>query len=98
MTREEYDQETLVKAVVEYRDGASSNELATKYEIPSSTIRNHKSNPNMRIGSGRPTLLTNHEERYFVELLKNLESIGVRLTKPVVRNLSSDYIHRISGE
>ncbi|CAF4170131.1 unnamed protein product, partial [Rotaria sordida] len=88
----------LTRAIEEYNNGVASSVLTTNYGIPGSTIRNHKSNPKLRIGAGRPTLLSNEHEKYFVELLKNLENIGFRLTKPIVLQLSSDYVQRVNGK
>jgi hypothetical protein len=93
-----YSKEDLTKAIDEYKSGATSSEVAAKHGVPGSTVRNHKCNPTMRIGGGRPQLLTNTQEQYLVELLKNLEVIGVRLTKPVVMKFSSDYVHLVTGK
>jgi transposase len=95
--RGNYSREDLVKAVYEYKNGATSSEVTTKYNVPGSTVRNHKCNPKKRIGGGRPTLLTNHQEQYLVELLKNLEVNGIRLTKPLVMQLASEYIQLVTG-
>lgn len=97
MKRSNYPKEDLTKAVQEYKNGSTSSAITTKYGIPGSTVRNHKSNSKLRVGGGRPTLLTNHQEQYLVELLKNLELVGVRLTKPVVIKLSSEYVHVVTG-
>ncbi len=43
-------------------------------------------------------MLTNHQEQYLIELLKNLEVNGVLLTKPVVMQLASEYIQLVSGQ
>ncbi|CAF4022022.1 unnamed protein product, partial [Rotaria sordida] len=49
----------------------------------------------LKVGGGRPTLLTDQQEQYLVELLINLELVGVRLTKPVVIKLSSEYAQAV---
>jgi hypothetical protein len=98
MKRSSYSKEDLTRAVDEYNNGAVSSAITAKYGIPGSTIRNHKSNPKLGIGSGRPTLLSNDQEKYLTELLKNLELIGVRLTKAVVMELASDYVKRVTGK
>ncbi len=98
MERSNYSKEDLTNAINEYKNGSTSSELTIKYGVPGSTVRNHNSNSKLRIGRGRPTLLTNHQEHYFVELLKNLESVGVRLTKPVVMKLSSEYVQYVTGK
>ncbi len=97
MKRSSYSKEDLTRDVDEYNNSAISIVITAKYGIPGSTIRNHKSNPKLGIGSQRPTLLSK-EQKYVAELLKNLELIGVRLTKPVVIQLSSDYVRRVTGK
>ncbi|CAF4608240.1 unnamed protein product [Rotaria sp. Silwood2] len=82
--RNPYSKEALTKAIDEYKNGSTSSELTTKYGIP--------------VGGGRPALLTDQQEQYLVELLINLELVGVRLTKPVVIKLSSEYAQAVSDE
>jgi transposase len=96
--RSNYSKDNLTNAVNDYRNGSTSTEVTAKYGVPGSTVRNHNSNSKLKIGGGRPTLLTNHQEHYFVELLKNLESVGIRLTKPVVMKLSSEYVQYVTGK
>ncbi len=43
-------------------------------------------------------MLLSNEQKYLVELLKNLELIGVRLTKPIIIQLASDYVQRITSK
>ncbi len=97
MKRNTYSREDIIKAVHEYQNGYTSVEVATKYGIPSSTIRNHKYNHKSRFGGGRPKLLTHSQEEYPVKLLQNFEHIGVRLTKPKVMKLSSEYVQSVTG-
>jgi len=97
MKRSSYSKEDLKRNVDEYNNSAISIAITAKYGIPGSTIRNHKSNPKLGIGSRRPTLLSN-EQKYVAELLKNLELIGVRLTKPVVIKSASDYVQRVTSK
>ena len=87
-----------MKAVYEYNNGSTSAEVTAKYNIPGSTIRHHKLNPALKIGGGRPTILTKDQEQYLVELLKNLEVNGVRLTKVVVIKLASEYVELVTGK
>ncbi|CAF3400848.1 unnamed protein product [Rotaria socialis] len=98
MKRGNYSKEDFLKAVDEYKKGVASAQVTAKYNIPSSTIRNHKSNPTRKIGGGRPTILNKDQEQYLVELLKNLEINGVRLTKSVVRKLASEYAEHVTGK
>ncbi|CAF4688913.1 unnamed protein product [Rotaria sp. Silwood1] len=89
MKRGKYSKDFL-KAFHEYKNGATSSKVTAKYNIPGSTLRNHKSDPTMKIHGGRSTLLTKHQEQYLVELLKNLEVADVRLIKLLVMKLVSE--------
>ncbi|CAF4710114.1 unnamed protein product [Rotaria sp. Silwood1] len=84
-------------SVNDFKNGFTSAALAAKYGIPSSTVREHNSSPELRIGGEHPTLLSNEQEQYLVQLFKNLEFIGVRLTKKVVWDLASDYVGLVTG-
>ncbi|CAF1464872.1 unnamed protein product [Rotaria magnacalcarata] len=77
MKKSNYSKENLIKALEEYKNGATSSEVCLKYGVPASTVRNHNSNSQMTFGSGRPTVLKIDQEQYLVELLKNLEIIGL---------------------
>ncbi len=92
-----HSKEISTKAVNEYKNGSISAAIIAKYDIPGSTIRNHKSDPKLRIGVGRPTLLPNEQEQYLVELLKHVEVIGVRLTKSLAMKLASEYVRLKAG-
>jgi transposase len=96
--RSNYPKDDLTNAVNDYRNGSTSTEVTDKYGVSGSTVCNHSSNSILKIDGGRPTLLTNHQERYFMELLKNLQSVGVRLMKPVVMKLSSEYVQYVTGK
>lgn len=98
MMKTSYSKEDLIKAVDEYKNGFSSSEVATRYQIPASTIRNHKCDPKKMVGAGRPHLLNSTQEKYLVELLKNLECKGVRLTKRLGLRLSSEYVQLVTGD
>ena len=97
MKKSNYSKENLVKAIEEYKNGVPSSKVSLKYGVPGSTIRNHGSNSQMGLGSGRPTALTIDQEKYLVELLKNLEIIGIRLMKAVVMKLGSEYVKLVTG-
>ncbi|CAF3088028.1 unnamed protein product [Rotaria sp. Silwood2] len=98
MKRSNYSKENLLKAVEEYKNGATSTDVSSKYGVPGSTVRNHNYNSQMRFGGGRPTILTSQQEQYLVELLKNLEFIGLRLMKVVVMKLGSEYVKLVTGK
>ena len=73
--------ENLVNATEEYKNGVPSSGVSLKYGVPGTAIRNYGSNSRMDLGSDRPTALTIDQEKYLVEVLTNLETIGVRLMK-----------------
>ena len=98
MKRGNYSKEDFLKAVHDLKSGSTSSEVTEKYNIPSSTVRHHKLNPSLKIGGGRPTILTKDQEQYLVELLKNLEINGFRLTKSVVTKLASEYVELVTGK
>ncbi|CAF3453776.1 unnamed protein product [Rotaria sp. Silwood1] len=97
MKRGKYSKDFL-KAFHEYKNGATSSKVTAKYNIPESTLRNHKSDPKMKIRGGRSSLLTKHQEQYLVELLKNLEVAGVRLTKLLVMKLVSENVQLVTND
>ena len=97
MKRLTHDKERLVEAVAAYINGSTSSEVNVKYGIPASTIRKHKSNAQLKVGAGRPTLLNDEQEQYLIELLRNLEAIGVRSTKCLVMKLASEYTQHVTG-
>ena len=97
MKKSNYSKENLIKALEEYKNGTTSSEVSLKYGVPASTVRNHNSNSQMTFGSGHPTVLKIDQEQYLVELLKNLEIIGLRLMKTIVMKLASEYVKLITG-
>ncbi len=70
----------------------SSVEAAKLYGVPQSTIRNHNRQRSMAIGSRRPSLLGNMEEKYLVQLLLDLEQMSVRLTKDKVLKVAEEFV------
>ena len=98
MKRSNYSEETLREAVDDYINGATSSEVTKKFGIPASTIRNHKSNPTLKVGGGRPGLLSKEQDTYLMELLKNIENAGLPLTKPTLLMLSSEYVQLVTGK
>lgn len=98
MKRGNYSKEDFFKAVHDLKNGSTSSEVTAKYNIPSSTVRHHKLNPSLKLGGGRPTILTKDQEQYLVELLKNLEINGFRLTKLILTKLASEYVELVTGK
>ena len=93
-----YDTQQLINAVRAATDNQMSPVKASRvYHIPESTIRSHIQNTSLRLGAGRKFYLSSKQERYLVELIKALESIGVHLTKIVLRKVVGEYIGCISS-
>ncbi|CAF3907965.1 unnamed protein product [Rotaria magnacalcarata] len=67
MKKSNYSKENLIKALEEYKNGATSSEVCLKYGVPASTVRNHNSNSQMTFGSGRPTVLKIDQEQKKIE-------------------------------
>jgi transposase len=92
-SHQKYSLESLQQAIKACSDGLmSSVEAAKSYGVPESTIRNHKRQPSMSIGSGRPFLLNKTEEEYLVQLLLDLEQMSVRLTKDKVLKVVQEFV------
>jgi DNA-binding response OmpR family regulator len=66
------------------------------YKVPSSTIRCHVNEYSSRVGAGPSFHLNVQQEKYLVEAIKSLEGIGVRLIKPVLKKVCSEYIQLVS--
>jgi hypothetical protein len=76
----------------------SSIEASKKFDDPESTIRKHKNNTKNHVGSGHPSLLSINQEQYLVVLLKELESIGIRLTKRTLSKIAGDFIRAVKAQ
>ncbi|CAF4355372.1 unnamed protein product [Rotaria sp. Silwood2] len=88
-----YSLDAFRDAVSAYRNKTmSSVDASKKFGVPESTIRKHKNNIINRVGSGRPCALTMNHEQYLVVLLKELQSIGVRLTKETLSKITGDFM------
>ena len=70
----------------------SSVEAAKHFGVPQSTIRNHKRQSRISIGSGQPYLLTKLDEDHLVQLFLDLEQTGFRLTKSKVMKIARNYV------
>lgn len=92
-----YSKEDLMKAVHEVKEGKmNSFEAANHYKVPSSTIRCHVNEYSSRIGAGPPFYLNEQQETYLIETIKSLEAIGIRLIKPVLKKVCSEYMQMVS--
>jgi hypothetical protein len=94
-----YDKQQLITAVRAVADNRMSSVKASRlYHIPESTIRSHVRYPLLHVGAGRKFYLSSKQERYLVELIKALESIGVRLTKIVLKKVVGEFIGFVSTD
>ena len=91
--QQKYLREALQQAIKAYSNGSmSSVEAAKHFGVPQSTIRNHKRQPPISIGSGLPYLLTKIDEDHLVQLFLDLEQTGFRLTKSKMMKIARDYV------
>lgn len=91
-----YSVDAFRDAVTAYRNKTMSSVAASKeFGVPESTIRKHKDNKTNRVGSGRPCTLSMDQEQYFVALLQELQSIGVRLTRDILSKITGDFMRMV---
>jgi hypothetical protein len=83
-----YTREVLASAIA---TDLSSKAAAIKFNVPASTIRQHRCNPSLNPIVGRPSYLTPDQENYFVSLLKLLPDYGFAVTKDLALELATDY-------
>ncbi|CAF1420526.1 unnamed protein product [Rotaria magnacalcarata] len=91
-----YSLDDFCNAVTAYRNKTMTSIAASKKcGVPESTIRKHKDNKTNRVGSGRPSALSVDQEQYLVALLRELQSIGVRLTREILAKITGDFMRMI---
>jgi hypothetical protein len=83
-----YTREALANAVASDLD---SKDAAIKFNVPASTIRQHRRELSLNVRAGRPSYLTSDKENYFVSLLKLLPEYGFDVTKDLALQLAADY-------
>lgn len=88
-----YNHQSLLDAVA---SDLSSKTAAAQYNVPASTIRQHRREPNLTAGAGRPTYLTAEEESYLVSLLKLLPEYGFDVTKEIALQLAAEYFKSLN--
>ena len=94
-----YDKQQLINAVQAVTDNRMSSIIASHlYHAPESTIRTHVQNTSLQFGAGRKFYLSSKQERYLIELIKALKSIGVRLTKVVLKKVVGEFIGCVSND
>ncbi|CAF3241860.1 unnamed protein product [Rotaria socialis] len=94
-----YSLDDFRNAISAYRSKSmTSVDASKKFDVPESTIRKHKNNAKNYVGSGHPSLLSIDQEQYLVILLKELESIGIRLTKTTLSKIAGDFIRAVNKQ
>jgi DNA-binding transcriptional ArsR family regulator len=88
-------QQAIAAVIGETMTSVKASEV---FDVPQSTIRSHLNKPSTRIGAGRSQYLNKEEEAHLVELMKSLEKIGVRLTRPVLIRVSGQYLRQITKD
>ena len=84
--------QAAVHALEKSRGKLSIGEAARRYKVPYTTLHDHFSSRDTRIGAGRPTLLTADEETEIVYYCQVLQEIGFGMTREVVSEIVMDYI------
>lgn len=87
-----YTREALLEAVA---SGLDSRTASIKFNVPASTVREHRRDPSINIRSGRPSYLSIEQEAHFVCLLKLLPEYGFDLTMDLTLQLASDFFQHI---
>ena len=83
-----YTRQNLIDAV---KSDLGSKAASIKFNVPASTIREHRREPSISIHIGRPSYLTSDQETHFVSLLKLLPDYGFDLTKDLTLQLAAEY-------
>jgi predicted transcriptional regulator len=97
--RGQYPKQKLQQAIAAViGETMTSIKASEVFEVPRSTIRTHLNKPSTRIGAGRSQYLNEDEEAHLVELIKSLEKIGVRVTRPALLRVSGQYLRRITKD
>ena len=94
-----YSKEQLIEAVRAIQGKKmTSVKAAQVYQVPESTIRCHTSNSSLRFGAGRSFYLSNKQENYLIELIKSFETIGIRITRVILREMVGQYIKLVTND
>ncbi|CAF1496473.1 unnamed protein product, partial [Adineta steineri] len=83
-----YTRKDLADAITSKLD---SNAASIQFNVPPSTIRQHRREPLLNIRVGRSSYLTPEQETYLVALLKLLPDYGFEVTKGLALQLAGDY-------
>ena len=63
-----------------------------RFDVPKSTIHDHTSGKRTRVGAGRPTILTEEEERSIVRSCQALAQAGFGVDRTMVGRVVRDYL------
>lgn len=83
-----YSRQDLIDAV---KSDLDSKTASIKFNIPASTIREHRREPGTNARIGRPSYFTSDQEAHFVSLLKLLPDYGFDLTRDLTLQLAAEY-------
>ena len=83
-----YTRQDLIDAV---KSDLDSKTASIKFNIPASTIREHRREPCINLRVGRPSYFTSYQEIHFVYLLKLLPDYGFDLTRDLALQLAAEY-------
>ena len=93
-----YDKQKLIDAILEVKSGKmTSIEASKSYKVPGSTIRSHVFKASLKIGAGPRSYLNLEQEAYLVELIKSLGSMGVRVTKSILKKIAGEFIESVTN-
>jgi hypothetical protein len=84
----QYSKQKLLEAV---NSGFDSKTAARKFNVPASTIRRHRRVLSLKDRVGRPSYLTNEEEKYFVSIVQLLPDYGFNASREIALQLATDY-------
>lgn len=88
-----YSREALANAIESDLD---SKAASINFNVPASTIRQHRREPSLNIRTGRPSYLTPDQETYLVSLLQLIPDYGFEITKDLALQIAGDYFKSLN--
>ena len=83
-----YTRQDLTDAV---NSDLDSKTASIKFNVPASTIRQHRREPCINVRVGHPSYFTSDQETHLVSLLKLLPDYGFDLTRDLTLQLAAEY-------
>ena len=83
-----YTRQDLTDAV---NSDLDSKTASIQFNVPASTIRQHRREPCINVRVGHPSYFTSDQETHFVSLLKLLPEYGFVLTRDLTLQLAAEY-------